>query len=39
MIGNIHALAFYESAGFVDEPEATTPYGAAAVRMHLLVDP
>jgi len=35
--GNVHALGFYESAGFVAELEVPTPYGAAAIRMHLDV--
>jgi len=35
--GNQHALAFYESAGFVRAGEVATPFGSTAVRMHLEV--
>jgi GNAT superfamily N-acetyltransferase len=36
--GNTHALAFYESAGFVRDGEVVTPFGSTAVRMHLPVE-
>jgi len=35
--GNQHALAFYESTGFVRVGEVATPFGSTAVRMHLEV--
>lgn len=33
--GNAHALAFYESAGFVINGEVATPLGGVGLRMHL----
>jgi ribosomal protein S18 acetylase RimI-like enzyme len=35
--GNQHALAFYESVGFVRDGEVPTPFGSTALRMHLEV--
>jgi ribosomal protein S18 acetylase RimI-like enzyme len=35
--GNQHALAFYESVGFVRVGKVATPFGSTALRMHLEV--
>lgn len=32
--GNHHAIAFYESTGFLHDREVATPLGGTAVRMH-----
>ena len=36
--GNAHALAFYESAGFVIDHEVPTPLGGVGLRMHLSIN-